>query len=60
MRPSLRSDSLMRTVLDCHGELTGRAVGWNWTKDGEASRAPRWTARQAAEAFEFLARVDQW
>ena len=28
-RPSLRSDSDMRMVLDCHSELTGRPVGWN-------------------------------
>ena len=59
MRPSLRSDSLMRIVLDCHFELTGSVVGWNWMNDGEAISAPRWTARQAAEALEFFASVEK-
>ena len=58
MRPSLRSDSLISVVFDCHGELTGSAVGWNWTKLGLPNRAPRRCARHVAVAFEFIAKVE--
>ena len=58
MRPSLRSDSLIRVVLDCQWEDTGNAVGWNWMKLGLAKRAPRRWARHVAVAFEFIAKVE--
>ena len=58
IRASLRSDSLISIRLDCHGELIGRVVGWNWMKHGEAKYAPRRCARKAAVAFEFFANVD--
>src|ERR1700756_2805539 len=58
MRASLRRDSLISIRLDCHGELIGRGVGWNWMKHGEAKYAPRRCARNAAVALEFIALVD--
>ena len=58
MRPSLRRDSLIRVVLDCQGARIGRAVGWNWTKEGEAKAAPARWARQIAVALEFFASVE--
>ena len=48
----------MSVVLDCQWELTGRAVGWNWTMQAEAKAAPRRWARQVAVALEAMARVE--
>src|ERR1700743_3282908 len=58
MRASLGRDSLISIRLDCHGELIGRVVGWNWMKHGEAKDAPRRGARSAAGALYFNALVD--
>ena len=59
MRPSLRRDSDISVVFDCHWAETGSAVGWNWIRDGDAKAAPRLWARQVAEAFEFFASVEK-
>ena len=58
MRPSLRSDSDIRMVLDCQWLEIGRAVGWNCTNDGFARKAPCRQARHEAEALQLTASVE--
>jgi hypothetical protein len=41
MRPSLRSDSLIRVSLDWWSPVTGMQVGWIWVKQGLPNAAPR-------------------
>ena len=60
MRPSLRRDSDISVVFACHFAFTGRPVGWNCTKHGDARYAPRSYARIMAEALEFFANVVLW
>ncbi|CAM5498352.1 hypothetical protein STANM309S_03224 [Streptomyces tanashiensis] len=59
MRPSLRSDSLIRVSLDWWSPVRGMQVGWIWVKQGLAKYAPRRWARQTAVALEFMAFVDR-
>ncbi len=59
IRPSLRSDSLIRVSLDWWSPVRGMQVGWIWVKHGLAKYAPRRCARQTAVALEFMAFVDR-
>src|SRR5207302_1124793 len=59
MRPSLRSDSLMRVSFAWWSPVTGMQVGWICVKQGLANAAPRLWARQRVVGAEqqLLARL---
>jgi len=59
MRPSLRSDSLIKVSLDCWSPDAGIAVGWIWLKHGFANAAPRLYARHVAVTLQPRALVER-
>src|SRR5688572_32236815 len=59
MRPSLRSDSLIKVSFAWYAPLGGMQVGWICVKHGFAKPAPRRYARQIAVTLAPFAFVDR-
>ena len=59
IRPSLRSDSLMRVSFAWCSPAAGMHVGWIWQKQGLANPAPFLWARQVAVTLHPLAFVER-
>jgi len=50
----------MSVVLDCQWELTGRAVGWNWTMQAEAKAALLEGGVLTSEGRKAVDALDRW
>ena len=59
MRPSFRSDSLIRVSFDWYSPDCGMQVGWICVKHGFAIAAPRLWARQTAVTLQPMALVER-